>query len=79
MVDFKAVLDAARQLTEEEQLRLSDMLRDSVPNQVEPLHEEWDAEIERRVSAVNDETAVLTSWDVIRDRALKRIGPVDDR
>ena len=79
MADFDSVLEAAMQLSEDERLLLSDMLRDSVSNQAfPPLHEEWDAELERRLRAIDDGTAVLTPWETIRDEALKRIGPVND-
>jgi putative addiction module component (TIGR02574 family) len=80
MVDFNSVLRDAQQLSEDERLLLCDMLRDSVPNQDDlPLHEEWDAELERRSAAIDDGSAVLTPWEKIYSDAMKRIEQADDR
>ena len=75
MLDFNSVLDGARQLSADDQLRLIDALWDMVPAEATlPLHEEWAAELERRVAAIRAGSAKTVPWTTIRDEALARIG-----
>ena len=75
MVDFNTLLIEAKQLSVEDRLRLIEALWDLVPPDADiPLHEEWAAELERRVAAIEDGTSVTVAWTTIRDEALSRIG-----
>jgi putative addiction module component (TIGR02574 family) len=75
MLDFNSVLDGARQLSADDQLRLIDALWDMVPAEATlPLHEDWAAELERRVAAIRAGAAKTVPWTTIRDEALARIG-----
>ena len=75
MVDFNTVLTEAQQLSAEDQLRLIDALWDLVPPDADiPLHEDWAAELERRVAAIESGSAGMIPWTTIRKEALARIG-----
>ena len=75
MLDFNAVLDGARQLSADEQLRLIDALWEMVPEEATlPFHEDWAPELERRIAAIRDGSARTLPWTTIRDEALARIG-----
>jgi len=75
MLDFNSVLDGARQLSADDQLRLMDALWDMVPAEAAlPLHEDWAPELERRVAALRAGSAKTVPWTTIRDEALARIG-----
>ncbi|MDB5391855.1 MAG: addiction module component, family [Planctomycetaceae bacterium] len=79
MMDFDSVLSDANQLSTSERMRLINALWDTVPEDAElPLSAEWEAELERRVTAIEQGTATTTSWDVICAAALGRIGHGDD-
>ena len=79
MMDFDSVLKDATLLSTSERMRLINALWDSVPEDAElPLSAEWEAELERRVTAIEQGTAKTTSWDVVRATALGRIGHGDD-
>ena len=75
MVDFNSVLSEAQQLSAEDQLRLIDALWDLVPPDADiPLHEDWAAELERRVAEIEAGDAATVPWTTIRKEALARIG-----
>jgi putative addiction module component (TIGR02574 family) len=75
MVDFNAVFNAAQQLQPADRLRLIDALWDTVPTDAElPLHDDWGAELEKRVAAIQSGEAELIPWTEIRQAALARIG-----
>ena len=75
MVDFNTVLTEAQQLSAEDQLRLIDALWDLVPPDADiPLHEDWAAELERRVAEIEAGDAATVPWTTIRKEALARIG-----
>ena len=75
MVDFNSLLSEAKQLSVEDQLRLIEALSDLVPPDEDiPLHENRAAELELRVAAIEDGTAVTVPWSTIREEALARIG-----
>jgi putative addiction module component (TIGR02574 family) len=75
MSDFETVLRGARRLTDEERLRLIDALWEDVSDDAElPLHQDWAAELERRVAALQAGTAKTTPWETVRAEALARIG-----
>jgi putative addiction module component (TIGR02574 family) len=78
MVDFNAVLSAAKQLSEGEQLQLIDELWKLAPDGAAfPLDESWRQELERRVAAIDNGTANLISWETVKEASLRRIGPSD--
>ena len=80
MVDFNHLLSEAKQLSVEDRLRLIEALWDLVPPDADiPLHEEWAAELERRVAAIEDGTSAKVPWSTIRDEARSRIGHGNDR
>ena len=75
MVDFNYLLSEAKQLSVEDRLRLIEALWDLVPPDADiPLHEEWAAELERRVAAIEDGTSITVPWTSARGEALARIG-----
>ncbi len=75
MLDFDSVLNGARQLSSDDQLRLIDALWDLVPEEAAlPFHEDWAPELERRVAAIRAGSAKTVPWTTIRDEALARIG-----
>jgi len=74
IVDFHTVLDNARQLSTMDQTRLIDALWNLVPDDVElPLHPEWAAELQRRVTERQSGTAKSISWAQVRSEALARV------
>ena len=75
MVDFNYLLSEAKQLSVEDRLRLIEALWDLVPPDADiPLHEEWAAELERRVAAIEDGTSITVPWTSTLNAALARIG-----
>jgi putative addiction module component (TIGR02574 family) len=75
MVDFDSLLSDAKQLSVEDQLRLIEALWDLIPPDEDiPLHEDWAAELERRVAAIEEGATLTVSWSTIREEALARIG-----
>ena len=75
MVDFNSVLSEAQQLSAKDQLRLIDALWDLVPPDADiPLHEDWAAELERRVAEIEAGGTATVPWTTIRKEALARIG-----
>lgn len=74
MVDFNSVLDNARQLSPMDQARLIDALWNLVPDDVElPLHPEWAAELQRRVTERQSGAAKSIPWAQVRSEALTRV------
>lgn len=72
--NYDSVLIAANQLPATERLRLIDALWDTVPADTElPLSDEWLAEIERRVEAIDSGRESTLPWTQIRDEALARL------
>ena len=75
MSSFDSVLYEAGQLSQGDQLRLIGELWGTVPEEAElPLPKEWEAELERRVAAIEAGTATTIPWETIRNEALARIG-----
>jgi len=75
MSDFATVLNEARKLSEAERLRLIDALWEDVSDDADlPLHQNWAAELERRVAALQAGSAQTIPWETVRDEALARIG-----
>lgn len=75
MADFDALLAEARQLPEAERLRLISELWDTVVQPADhPLHEEWAAELDRRVAMIEAGAAKTVPWETARSEALARIG-----
>jgi putative addiction module component (TIGR02574 family) len=63
-MEFKAVLDAVRALSTEEQARLVDMIQDDLFSQTEPAQfsDEQATEIVRRVAAYDANPQVGAPW-----------------
>jgi putative addiction module component (TIGR02574 family) len=75
MSDFDWVLDGARCLSSDDQLRLIGELWEMVPTGAEmPLHADWAPELERRVAALQAGASKTIPWTTIRDEALAKIG-----
>ena len=74
MPDFNSVLNEARHLSHDDQLRLIDALWNLVPPDANiPLHEDWGSELEHRVAAIKDGTEKTIPWEAVRSEALARI------
>lgn len=74
MADFFSVLNEARQLSQDDRLRLIDALWDLVPPDANiPLHDDWGPELERRVAAIKDGTETTVPWEVVYAETLERI------
>jgi putative addiction module component (TIGR02574 family) len=72
--NYDSVLSAAHQLPPSERVRLIDTLWDTVPLDAElPLSDEWLAEIERRLEAVDSGAEKTVPWTRVRDEALARL------
>ena len=68
MLDFDSVLNGARQLSTDDQLRLIDALWDMVPEEAAlPFHEDWVPELERRVAAIRAGSAKTVPWTTIHE------------
>ena len=77
MVDFNAILDAARQLSDSDRVRLIDELRKSMPDDSDlPLDGAWVKELEDRVAKLKSGSPTV-SWSQIRAEALARIDDGD--
>jgi putative addiction module component (TIGR02574 family) len=75
MVDFNSVLEHARQLSPQDQVKLIDALWGAVPADADiPLHPDWASELERRVTELNSGAGTTIPWSQIRAEALARIG-----
>jgi putative addiction module component (TIGR02574 family) len=75
MANFDAIFDAARHLEAHDRLRLIDALWDTVrPGADLSHHDEWAAELEKRVASLEAGAAPTVPWARIREEALARIG-----
>jgi len=75
MLDFNSVLQHARELSPQDQIRLIDALWDAVPADADiPLHPDWASELERRITELKGGVATTIPWARIRAEALERIG-----
>jgi putative addiction module component (TIGR02574 family) len=73
--DFDSVLHSVRQLPPQDQARLIDALWNSLPESVDvSLHPDWEAELKRRLTALEAGAATGIPWNEIRDAALARTG-----
>ena len=74
MIEFNAVLDNAKKLSTDDQLRLIDALWEIVPADANlPLHPDWGPELERRLAAIEAGQVTTIDWTTIRDEALGRL------
>jgi len=72
--NYDSVLSAARQLPAGDRARLIDALWDTVPADCDlPLSDEWLAEIERRLEAIDSGGEQTVPWNQVRDEALARL------
>jgi putative addiction module component (TIGR02574 family) len=75
MVDFNSVLTAARQLTEEDQLRLVDALGLHPNDKFDPPFDEfWKIELERRVARIESGESKSIPWETVRAETRRRLG-----
>ncbi len=73
MASEKDILADALALPAEERARLAHELLISLDEQEDPdAADAWLAEIDRRVREVEDGTAQLEDWEVVRDRLAQR-------
>lgn len=68
-----SVLTSALALPEAERLKIAAALLDSADWPGGPVGAEWEAELKRRMDAIDDGTAVFTPWEVARDRVRERV------
>lgn len=72
--NYDAVLSAANQLPPSERMRLINALWETVPPDADlPLSDEWLAEIESRLEAVDSGAEPTVPWTQVRDEALARL------
>jgi|GEM_PF-2721582 len=69
MVDFNTVLNDARQLSEEDQLRLIDALGQVNANETDAV---WHETIKRRSAEARSGAVELIPWETIRDESLRQ-------
>lgn len=74
-MSFDELLSAASHLPPDERLRLSDMLRDTLPPEEWPeLSGEWLQEIERRTNLYNAGQMPAAPWPEVRERTRRQAG-----
>jgi putative addiction module component (TIGR02574 family) len=75
MVVLNSVLEHARELSPQDQAKLIDTLWDAVPADADiPLHSDWAADLERRVTELKAGAGTTIPWTQIRAEALARMG-----
>lgn len=75
MTDFQSVYDAALSLSNEDRLRLSEAIRESVPEESwSPLGDEWMAEIARRSAEIDAGRMPFDDWNTVRRRTRRSAG-----
>ena len=75
MVDLNSVLEHARKLSPQDQAKLIDTLWDAVPADTDiPLHADWAADLERRVTELKAGAGTTIPWTQICAEALARMG-----
>ncbi len=72
MVDFNSILDAARRLSGTEQLLLIDALREDVSSADADLHPDWEAELNKRIAAIESGSVKAIPWESVREQILGR-------
>lgn len=70
MSDYQTVLLAAKQLSDEDRLRLLEALADTMPEAEDEWPADMDAELERRIERIEQGDTAGTPWTEIRDEAL---------
>jgi putative addiction module component (TIGR02574 family) len=74
-MSFDELLSAANGLPAAERMRLSDLLRESVPpDEWPPLSDEWLAEIDRRSCEYDAGRMPTASWSEVRQRTRRQAG-----
>jgi putative addiction module component (TIGR02574 family) len=74
-MSFDELLSAASYLPPQDRLRLSDLLRETIPaGQMAELSEEWIAEIHRRSEAYDAGEMSASPWETVRSRTRKQAG-----
>jgi putative addiction module component (TIGR02574 family) len=75
MTDFQSIFDAALSLSNEDRLRLSDAIRESVPENAWPLpSDDWMAEVRRRSAAIDAGRMPFDDWNTVRERTRRSAG-----
>ena len=69
----KKILEQALALPEEERLVLLEALSESLEQPEAELSQEWKAEIERRIDAVERGDSQLVAWDEVQARVRKTL------
>lgn len=74
MPDFESVLNDARQLSAEDQLRLIEVISAEVPDShAVSLHPEWIEEIRHRVAEIKAGNVKTTPAEVVHARLMERV------
>ena len=75
MNDFQAIFDAALSLSNEDRIRLSDAIRESVPEEAWPLpSDEWMEEVRRRSALIDAGLMPADDWNTVREMARRSAG-----
>jgi putative addiction module component (TIGR02574 family) len=68
MFTFESVLNAARQLSPDDRMRLMDALWDMEPHAPDPpLHPSWKEELDRRVREIEADPSKTIPWETVRE------------
>ncbi len=72
MVDFNSILEAAGRLSGAEQRLLVDALREDGPSTDTDLHPDWEAELHKRITAIESGSVKSIPWKLVREQILRR-------
>jgi putative addiction module component (TIGR02574 family) len=74
-MDFTAILEAAKLMPLDEQIRLVDAIRENIAGEEADLEltEEFKKELERRWNAYKAAPETALPWEVVKARALARL------
>ena len=75
MTDFQSIFDAALSLSNDDRLRLSEVIRESVSEEAWPLpSDDWMIEVARRSIAIDAGRMPFDDWNTVRRRARRSAG-----
>lgn len=74
MPDIASIMNEVNQWPMDDRIILLESIKETIPNyDAPPLSQEWIDEIDRRVADLDAGKAKTVSWEVVRERARKRL------